>query len=951
MTLPHSSLPRLWVIWLKGYAYAFIVALVLQKLVMPIMPGLHAGHGLMNNDAIIFHDMAVAMADRILTLGWGEWKLIPGDGITANVGILAAVYAVFGADPVWFIPLNAGFHALGALLVLRLGTLFMPGNSGWIAGGVAAFLFLVFPSALVWYGQNHKDSFLIAGYLLVLVAFAQALGRTTWKGLLGDVLLLSIGCFLVAIMRPHMLMVYVLAIAFVILVVAIWHFVRRSRTTLLAFRNGLIMFGVALVANSMSPSHHHLITSEISVDTPYRVDADWKWNNTGVLPVAIENKLKQASFVRAHFYGAGKSIGAGSLIDGDILPTNAYEMLTYLPRALWVGLFAPFPDTWMERPTLPRVVGAIETLIFYLAATGILVILWRRPSIPLAACLIVSALVLIVLSYTSPNLGTLHRVRYGPWFVFVLSGVCGWIWLLGKATLLLRTTHADSDGDHGNITPAGQYASPINLGSSGRSAVGAGVMVSLVSLIGAFGLLIRDLLLINRSGFGTSLDSFYLGMMIPMLLVSILTLPLGDALVVALHRVKERKDVQSLLSATSGASLLVFGLLSLIVLAAASPIYRNFVTNGDASQVVMLIPISVLLFMFSGLVVTGNSLLNSLGKPGLAAAAQLVVPLMALGAILVAPEIHLILMATVGMVAGQVLNLAILYAIAGGEGYHLRPKATFGTVTRLRSMLASYGLLIVAALLMSLAIPLNYWFASQLGEGAVSTWAVGSKLVQIATALGIGLLSAVWMPYVSKLVTAEFHGRVRHEMFLTIIVGSWSGGVLSLIVFAFCGPIIMATMPEVQDAVQVGQLTAVVQLGALQLPFLVAALLLLKLSAASEVSWKVVLATSSGFFANVILACAWLPVWGLQGLAAAWSISTLMSTVIIMFASRAQSHLGLWEIFSVFATWLVLCAAALAIHVESLPIAVGTLLVFGLVLLGQVRILLRGRTASEAYAQ
>ncbi len=950
MTLPIASFPRMWVIWLKGYAYAFVVAVVLQKLVLPIMPGLHAGHGLMNNDAIIFHDMAVAMADRILTLGWGEWKLIPGNGITANVGILAAVYAVFGADPVWFIPLNAGFHALGALLVLRLGTLLMPGKSGWIVGGVTAFLFLVFPSALVWYGQNHKDSFLIAGYLLVLVAFVQALGRTTWKGLLGDVLLFSMGCALVAIMRPHMLMIYILAIAAVILAVAILHFVRSSRMTLLALRNSLIMLGVMFAANSVSPTHYLLGTTEISNGTPHQMEVEWHWDSIGVLPDAIENKLKQASLIRAHFYSAGKSVGAGSLIDGDVLPTNAFEMLAYLPRALWVGLFAPFPDTWMERPTLPRVIGAIETLIFYITAPGILIILWRRPSLPLAVCLIVSALVLIVLSYTSPNLGTLHRIRYGPWFVFMLSGVCGWVWLLGKSTLLVRTARATCDGDHGSMPLAGQSASPVNLGGSGMSTVGAGVMVSLISLVAAFGLLIRDLLLINRSGFGASLDSFYLAMMMPMLLVSILALPLGDTLVIALHRVKERKDVQSLLSATSGASLFAFGLLSLIALAAASPIYRNFVANGDVSQVVMLIPISMLLFIFSGLVVTGNSLLNSLGKPALAAGAQLVVPLVALGAILVAPEIHLILMATVGMVAGQVLNLAILYAIVGREGYHLRPVAPIGMLPRLKGMLASYGLLIVAALLMSLAIPLNYWFASQLGEGSVSTWAVGSKLVQIATALGVGLLSAVWMPYVSKLVTAGLHVRIRHEVFLTLIVGSWSGGALSLIVFAFCRPIIMLAMPEVQDVVRVGQLTAVVELGALQLPLIVSALLLLKLSAASEVSWKVVLATLSGFLANVMFGYAWLPTWGVVGVAAAWSISTLLSTMVIMFTSRAQSHLGLREIFSVVSTWLVLFAAALAIHFKSGSVAVGTLLVFGLLLLDQVRALLRARAVVEAYA-
>ncbi len=158
-------------------------------------------------------------------------------------------------------------------------------------------------------------------------------------------------------------------------------------------------------------------------------------------------------------------------------------------------------------------------------------------------------------------------------------------------------------------------------------------------------------------------------------------------------------------------------------------------------------------------------------------------------------------------------------------------------------------------------------------------------------------------------------------------------------------------MHEVQDVVRVEQLTAVVQLGALQLPLLLAALLHLKLSTASEVSWKVVLATSSGFLANVIFGYTWLPIWGLPGVAAAWLISTLLSTTVILFASRAQSHFGLLEIFSIVATWLVLCAAALAIHVESLPVAVGTLLLFGLLLLGQTTVLLKGRTASEAHAK
>ena len=46
--------------------------------------------------------------------------------------------------------------------------------------------------------------------------------------------------------------------------------------------------------------------------------------------------------------------------------TSCFQAIGYLPRALVVGLFAPFPDFWVEKLSLPRVIGALETLMFYL---------------------------------------------------------------------------------------------------------------------------------------------------------------------------------------------------------------------------------------------------------------------------------------------------------------------------------------------------------------------------------------------------------------------------------------------------------------------------------------------------------------------------------------------------------------------------------------------------------
>jgi putative peptidoglycan lipid II flippase len=950
---PQGMQP-LWVLWLFGYAYAFVIALVLQKLVMPIMPGLHAGHGLMNHDAIVFHDAAAAMADRIIASGWSEWHLFPGPGLGANVGILAAIYAVLGPDPVWFIPLNAGFHALGALLILRLGLFIMPGKRGMLAGGGVALLFLAFPSALVWYGQNHKDAFLIAGYLMTLIAFVRALGRGTLVDVRSDLILISLGCLLVAVMRPHMLIVYTVAFTTAWFGIAVWRFIRPSQANILTIRNATVMLGVVITATLMAPKGNDLVVFDLEnfdststsafARTP-ATEIGWHWVHSEILPSVIDRKLERISFIRAHFIATGRSVGAGSIIDGNVVPVNAFEVVEYLPRALWVGLFAPFPDTWTERPTVPRLIGALETLVFYLMAPGVLIILFRRPSIPLFVCLTVSAVVLAILSYTSPNVGTLHRIRYGPLFIFMLAGALGWSWLLGKAVHLLSTRHTGHYVATSSL-PNSEQATVFIANLSGKRAIGSGVVVTLISMIGALGLLIRDLLLINRSGFGASLDSFYLAMMVPMLFVNILSIPLGDALTSALHRMKGQENVQSLLRATSGASLVVFSMLGLVLFILSGPIYRNFVASGNIEEVVMLMPIALLLFLFSGLVVTGNSLLNALEKPALAASAQLVVPLIAVVALIFAPENKLILLATIGMVAGQVLNMVILYVIASRQGYFILP-GSFVMIGRVRSMLSNYAWLVVAALLMSLSIPFNYWLAGQLGAGAVSIWAVGSKLVQIATGLGVALMSAVWVPYFSKMVTARLHLRIRNEVYLSLLVGSWGGGIVSLIIFGFAAPMVTMAMPAVQDELRINQLAGVIELGALQLPFLVSGLMLIKLCAVSEVSWKVVMATLAGFVANVVLGYAWLPIWGLLGIAAAWCVAAFLSALVIIFATRAESFLGWSELFSIFATWLVIGAVVLATHVKNLSVTTGALMLFLLLVFGQVNTLLKKRDSAE----
>jgi hypothetical protein len=68
------SFPSPLLVWGIAFIYAVVLGLTLQKLILPLMPSLHAEHGLLQQDAIYFHTVAVRLAERILTFGWSEWR-------------------------------------------------------------------------------------------------------------------------------------------------------------------------------------------------------------------------------------------------------------------------------------------------------------------------------------------------------------------------------------------------------------------------------------------------------------------------------------------------------------------------------------------------------------------------------------------------------------------------------------------------------------------------------------------------------------------------------------------------------------------------------------------------------------------------------------------------------------------------------------------------------------
>ena len=417
------------IIWLAFFSYTNIVALLFQYLVLPMLPSLYAGQGLMFGDSISFHQAAQALAEKIASNGWSAWAPWPSVNTHGNVAVLAALYALFGPNPSVAIPINACLHASSGVLLILIGKELPSASAARFGTVLAACLFIGFPSALNWYGQIHKDGYAILGFLLLLYSGVKILRLEYLREALNPLFSAGAGLALTAFVRPSNLQLYEL-MALGMLVIAIATYRRMNARCLIQIVFSVMIVSAAISiragAHQMQTTVGTIVTKEqaLASTRPARASElmNWRWVSSPSFPAFVDDLARKLSHLRVFMAAYGVRENAGSMIDLDSRPSNIEEFFSYLPRAILIGVFAPFPETWVGKLNLSQTIGVAETFLWYMIFPGLLWSAWRRRRDPVLWWLVVCALgLLMVESYITSNLGTLHRVRYPFLFVFIYN--------------------------------------------------------------------------------------------------------------------------------------------------------------------------------------------------------------------------------------------------------------------------------------------------------------------------------------------------------------------------------------------------------------------------------------------------------------------------------------------------------------------------------------------------
>lgn len=346
---------------------------------------------------------------------------------------LAALGPLVGFNILAVEPVSLICYSVILGVVFKLGSEVFDRRVGLVSASVIA----TWPTFLIHTTQILKDPLFIAALLGLVLLTSRCLSRSfsliqgLTAGLVGGVLVLAIW-----LAKPD-----AWELALIVIMVSIGFLILRSikerrilkgsavaACLLLAFLLGVPVF----IKKYSNPDPHPLLTvtgdethQQIRIaETPGAKPAVKPPSRSSGALTRLRARVAWARYLYVNYPVTGSNI------DAQVGLESWGEIIRYLPRAIEIGLFAPFPDTWLSSGSQVgrggRRVAGLETLLMYFSYLLSGIALWGRRKDLAVWFLATSAISgVIALSVVVANVGALYRLRYPFWILMIIIAVDG----------------------------------------------------------------------------------------------------------------------------------------------------------------------------------------------------------------------------------------------------------------------------------------------------------------------------------------------------------------------------------------------------------------------------------------------------------------------------------------------------------------------------------------------
>ena len=366
------------------------------------------------------HFFKPAMDELVKLLRGGHvssW-ISSGDDLHVKIYSLAALLfePFVGSNILAIEPINLLYYLSLLALTFTLANILSGERAAWLAAAIVG----LWPSLLLHTTQLLRDPLILTCLLALFTILALTLKqRLKWRQAAVVVVVGVAAIYIVWQTRPEM---WLLVAAFIFLAAAL-SLLKAAVTRKLLAINFLAVALLATCAIAMPRPIVGVLSRPLTNDSPIVDPADPP-NADGVYNTpALWYRI---AFARRKFilHNASRS---GSSIDGDVLFRSTLDVVRYVPRALEIGYFAPFPSMWV-RPgynvgLAGRIMSGVEMLVTYLLEVLACFFVWQnRTHFTSWFLAIVTAMGALALGLVITNLGTLYRMRYPFWILLVVMG-------------------------------------------------------------------------------------------------------------------------------------------------------------------------------------------------------------------------------------------------------------------------------------------------------------------------------------------------------------------------------------------------------------------------------------------------------------------------------------------------------------------------------------------------
>jgi hypothetical protein len=413
---PTSLLRLLLLAAVLHVALAIAIALVGKSRILPHTLDSHGVGISFALDSVSYREQAVEMA-RLLREGkFRDWINYRAPLATFHARVYSISYALLG----WLLgegvlaiePINLFYYLSILVLTYLVGaTVFSP-----TVGRLTVAVIGLWPSLLIFTTQLMRDPIFIAAFLLLLFSLVVCIKqKISFKQAFACAGAGWIALFLILLVRSTMweVVVATVLLAFVVCVMSQIAMRRFDATKTVAIV--LLCVAFFLLPRIMSGRR---VADRFERATP--VDARVRSSTREGTPWT--RVAAQIGWVRHQFITRYASAGAN--LDTDVELQTPGDMVRYLPRAIEIGLLAPFPSMWFspgkEVGLSGRLVIGAEMLGCYLLL-GLACLTLMRERRRLVVWFLFASAVLgsVALAYAVVNAGALYRLRY-PYFIPII---------------------------------------------------------------------------------------------------------------------------------------------------------------------------------------------------------------------------------------------------------------------------------------------------------------------------------------------------------------------------------------------------------------------------------------------------------------------------------------------------------------------------------------------------